>query len=292
MMRNMNHSIIRTFLKIFLLLIIILSFNSFKCIHPEESPYKILFATSQNLYSMKIDGSNVKHLFYDFDGFTDINTDVYNTFIIYRSSYIKKISVTGQYLGTIPHTDSNTQDITISADNKLLYRKNGTGLFIMELDGTNNRQITKLTTDYLPSASPASNKIVFSDINDYHIMIINRDGTERRILYYNNILNNDSADNPSFSPDGSKIVFELITDPGPGQVNHIVVMNSDGSEIKKIVQDTTYTLRSPKWSPDGTKICYNRNGYLWIINADGTGKKQISTIIIDHDKFTFMGKPK
>jgi TolB protein len=33
----------------------------------------------------------------------------------------------------------------------------------------------------------------------------------------------------------------------------------------------------PRWSPDGTRIAYIRNGFLWVMNADGTGQRQVTS---------------
>ena len=55
-------------------------------------------------------------------------------------------------------------------------------------------------------------------------------------------------------------------------------MNADGSGQTNLVQDTEYHAdKNPSWSPDGTRIAYYRDGQIWVMNADGSGKKQISS---------------
>ena len=52
-------------------------------------------------------------------------------------------------------------------------------------------------------------------------------------------------------------------------------MNSDGSDLKKIVESAS----NPDWSPDGKNIVfydlYEFQSSVWIVNPDGTGKRMI-----------------
>lgn len=58
---------------------------------------------------------------------------------------------------------------------------------------------------------------------------------------------------PAISPDGSKVAFTRI-----GNDNGIYVINIDGSNEQKIFGERD-GLMSPKWSPDGKWIVFNRN---------------------------------
>jgi len=81
---------------------------------------------------------------------------------------------------------------------------------------------------------------------------------------------------PSYSPDGSKIVFE--SDRSGSQ--QLYVMNADGSNERRITF-TTARYSSPEWSPDGKLIAFTwRAGdtrRIAIINPDGTGEKVITS---------------
>jgi Tol biopolymer transport system component len=85
---------------------------------------------------------------------------------------------------------------------------------------------------------------------------------------------------PSFSPDGSKILFNVGRLNGhPGG---IALINRDGSGLRWLRQDG----EDPSWSPDGKQIVYRLDniwrrgepgyGDLWIMNADGSGNTQIT----------------
>jgi len=63
-------------------------------------------------------------------------------------------------------------------------------------------------------------------------------------------------------------------------------MDSDGTDLTKITVEGL-VVSQPSWSPDGSKIvCIGwpeikkydprNNGTLWVINADGTNKRQLT----------------
>lgn len=79
--------------------------------------------------------------------------------------------------------------------------------------------------------------------------------------------------NLSMSPDGSKIVFEIIG-------GHIWVINSDGTGLTDLGNGYR-----PKWSFDSRSVVYmvtEDDGHgitasdIFIVNADGTGRKQVT----------------
>lgn len=73
---------------------------------------------------------------------------------------------------------------------------------------------------------------------------------------------------PAVSPKGDLIAF--TSDRAGG--NRLFVMRVDGSDVRQI---TTHDSGYPAWSPDGEKLAYASNGYLRVINLDGTGSRQV-----------------
>lgn len=84
-------------------------------------------------------------------------------------------------------------------------------------------------------------------------------------------LTTDSADerDPMWNNDGNKIFFR--------QDDYICVVNSDGSNLKKLAEGRNLAL-----SPDGTKIYYiqtKKESYIaWIMNSDGSKKEKIAEL--------------
>ena len=81
---------------------------------------------------------------------------------------------------------------------------------------------------------------------------------------------------PSWSPDGTRIVFVGRVDPGPRTGSgtygiHLVTV--DGSESVQLL--TAYKdHQDPVWSPDGSRIAFRSGGGLSVMDADGSGTHQ------------------
>lgn len=74
-------------------------------------------------------------------------------------------------------------------------------------------------------------------------------------------------------PSANEIVFHGYA---PGTRSQIYSIRADGSGQVNLTNDPTATYASPGWSPDGTKIIYTRNNYIWVMNADGSNKMQLT----------------
>ena len=84
---------------------------------------------------------------------------------------------------------------------------------------------------------------------------------------------------PSWSPDGRRIVFERYDN---GDWSWIYVIDADGNGLRRITPPYDW---SPVWMPDG-RISYVNPGGVWVMNADGSGKRRIA-----HDEVSPTGYP-
>ncbi len=103
------------------------------------------------------------------------------------------------------------------------------------------------------------------------ICVMDSSGADARLLFGRE---HWSTGHPAFSPDDGQVVFQCAE---PGHVPQIWTMKADGSDAQKL---TTCGGAYPEWSPEGNKIIYTDtrrcNGWLWIMKADGTCKKQLT----------------
>src|SRR5438093_224983 len=61
---------------------------------------------------------------------------------------------------------------------------------------------------------------------------------------------------------------------GTGLGNGIAVVRPDGSRLRKLTRNVRD--RSPAWSPDGTRLAFERAGQIYAIGVDGRGLRQLT----------------
>lgn len=176
-------------------------------------------------------------------------------------------------------------------------------LYSITADGSDARRLTadrSIQTD--PDVSPIDGTIAFAQwravagrpgVHDIGLSAFRPDGSARRTLAPISAFRD--AINPSWSPDGRRIVFELISATPRGNTggsrrqSDIATMNADGSDVRRLTR--TPALESvPVWSPDGDLIAFtsdrhkkrgkrernSRDFELYVMRADGTAMRRIT----------------
>lgn len=113
------------------------------------------------------------------------------------------------------------------------------------------------------------------DANDGHIFLFSLpNGTLRRLTQGQPIQN---AMNPHMSADGSQIVFMAIPQGGALNRNSLETYVYDLA-TESLTRLTTNGVpdEDAKFSPDGQKIVFKRNGQVWAMNADGSNPVQLT----------------
>ena len=145
----------------------------------------------------------------------------------------------------------------------------------MRPDGSRSQ---RLTTDQVvysdPVVSPDGQTIAVASYvggSWNGIYLLDRFGKGRTVL-----VSHAGSGAPAWSPDGTKVSFSG-TLPGPyGDYGRIFVVNRDGTGLRQLSPEVAasdpYVYDSgSSWSPDGTRLVFDRSGVLFLINADGTG---------------------
>jgi TolB protein len=157
-------------------------------------------------------------------------------------------------------------------------RRSGLALIVSVLAGL----IVIAPSSPVGATFPGTNgRIAFDDYaGSEHIFTVNPDGSD-----VTDLTPGFEAASPAWSPDGSKIAFEVFLAP---PMNGIWVMDANGSNKKQLTDDGG---AGPSYSPDGTRIVYTLTSGLVVMRADGThGKQIVSTFVPDQPEFSSNGK--
>ncbi|TGC09498.1 TolB family protein [Methanolobus halotolerans] len=214
--------------------------------HPSWSPdgEKLVFAFDQAIWSMNSDGSGRKKLY---DNLAWEGDPVFNR---------------------------NGSKIYYATESKKAYSSRYISIHVMDANGGNVLKLTETADARSPSVSPDGTRVAYISrlAGNYDVWIMDIDGTNSKRI-------TDSPgheSSPSWSPDGSKLIYSLDGD--------ILVQNTDG--INPIVlTSNSYDNIDPAYSPDGSMIVFSSDQSgdydLWLMGADGKGFTMLTSAASD-----------
>jgi Tol biopolymer transport system component len=181
----------------------------------------------------------------------------------------------------ISSADRNFSNPALSSDNtKILVDKNektiayvdddemaGSGIFIMNIDGSNLYQISSSGYVNSPQFIPGSPHSM-SFINGKSLVLVNDDGGEQAILLAPNPMTH--IENYDWFLDGTHVLISARSiDPW---LHKIYIANASTNEITYLIDG-----QFPKISPSGEEILFIKESKPYIAKSDGTGIRPLTT---------------
>jgi TolB protein len=167
-------------------------------------------------------------------------------------------------------------------------------IYVVDEEGAHETRLTcTKQSEQDPVWSPDGQKIVFVEAPSGDLYVINADGTnESRLttLFSGYSEPTTGLYSPAWSPDGGKIAFARgaaldtstadssasASEPAEG-LTGIYLINVDGMGLRKLTSFAEGAEGGgPVWSPDGEKIAFYDYGAINVINADGSGRKELT----------------
>jgi Tol biopolymer transport system component len=140
---------------------------------------------------------------------------------------------------------------------------------VVNANGSGVEKLTSTGENFNPRWSANGRRIVFASSRDGNFEIYTMDadgGNQTRVT------NDPAVDyNPTWSPDGQRIAFQRRT-TGFYDIYSVAV---GGGGLANLTNGQGGS--EPAWSPDGTKIAYISGNNVFSMNADGTGRTQLTS---------------
>ncbi|MFL5733295.1 MAG: hypothetical protein ACJ78Q_08845 [Chloroflexia bacterium] len=177
-------------------------------------------------------------------------------------------------------------------------RAGAMGIFTMASDGSDVRQVASTSGgNFAPRFAPDAKRLVYynvppgpsasASLDDPALFPKSRimfasdaPGGEGTPLGATSVANWDAQADPAFSPNGMFLAFR---GKPAGEQEGLFAANlaSDAAFIPVMRLTTGAWDRQPVWSPDGKTIAFTSgsaadNSHIWIIGADGSGKRRLT----------------
>ncbi len=155
-------------------------------------------------------------------------------------------------------------------------RGSGYEIHLMGADGSNQRPLRE-ESPVVPFSfvwSPDGTRLAYSDGTDVYVVEV--DGTQAPVNVSINKPAGSTDKEPSWSPDGGRLVLRSVTNCGGCSDLHVVNASDGGGRIA--LSTGPGFDDAPRWSPAGDLIAYEGDRAergLYVTAADGTGTEKL-----------------
>ena len=167
-------------------------------------------------------------------------------------------------------------------EQRIVFASNRDGdwdIYSMDVMGDNLVQLTDHpASDEVPACSPDGRRIAFTSERGvtHDLYVMDSDGSNVIRLTQNNFFESRA----SWSPDGTRIAFSSSRFHVGN--SEIYVMDANGENEINLTEHKMHDI-VPSWSPDGSKIAFvgarvarNAPFHIFVMNADGTGRRNLT----------------
>ena len=151
-------------------------------------------------------------------------------------------------------------------------REGGERLFVIDVDGTHEREVVAAGLDGRMPAWRAADELLYAGdgADSGTVSAVSLDGGAPRIV---TIVPGRS---PRISPDGRRVLYLV----GPWTSTALVVADTNGSNVRTLAGGRA-TAWNGAWSPDGKHVAYtygdsSRRLQVHVVDADGTGDRAVT----------------
>jgi Tol biopolymer transport system component len=101
----------------------------------------------------------------------------------------------------------------------------------------------------------------------------------RRPMTFDDFAAMKAVSDPQLSPDGQTVLYAVrTTDVDANRRSTTTYTMALGGGSARAFPDDTTRAAEARWSPDGRRVAYTAGGQLWIANADGSGRKKLTSL--------------
>jgi TolB protein len=160
------------------------------------------------------------------------------------------------------------------------YDELGDWIYVMNADGSAPKRVTRAHLEGTALVWAPAKQIVFYLGRD--IWVVNPDGSGGRMA----IKGQGEEGGFEISPDGRTIAFAYLAGPGNFDLSSGRI---SGGAVRKLT-DNEKDDCCPSWSPDGRSLAFTRAGDIYLINADGSGERNLTESTADESLLGWLPK--